>query len=1026
MSAALHQRKANPDLKPGESNKRPSASPSKNPSEPTKVLDHVQSGSGPDDGSDPSPNALDVSSVQRENGPDIEADSDSDDEIMYETSDKNTGVDDAIAIDEVASQDNTSDDDTDSASDDETTDRPMSLPSGDAHSSSRQLFQPPAESDDEDEGTEEDDASSVSSSAQSSPAAEPTAALPSANIQHQMDYPSNILEMATSKRAYFIWEDETIAFKKSGGAIFPEGYQKCTEIPERPWICPVRSCRLVYKTYLGLGNHFKFTHKKAMFNDNMDGTLSLVGSYLQKNESGKSPPVVVSKRPLDPKEPPMIEPTIPIKNGNEKASSAPRTALLARSRDEERIAMAGPDTVTPESVRNAGSFAKAETGNSEKMWEYILPFLKVHKTIPKINWVRHVIHLPRVRDLKWNEERIKDHPYRDSHPRDITALILYITGVETPTPCSSCVEGKGPFLGCIMISPAASEEAKASVLACANCYYHCGQSQCSNNPENRRSRDSQLKKSYNLKLLSDKAAGRVAATTTSESRESSTKLRTPVPSATPSHQHHLKVLEPSEINNIEMASESRTYKVIHGKDGEMIQMHGALIPEKYDLDRTIPGYPWICPVRSCRMVFKRITNLGGHFASKHRGVLFNDNLDGTLSAVALYKKPISGNFCPGLIISRKPLNTTEPPMEKPRIPLYNAPKPVKVQKPTKLASLAINQPKKIIPYGDYLHRDDMHGDAKRLWDYMQPYMPRSLSTIRDPAVLNLFGLSRVRSLKWRKSWHQDPLLDNDWRQIAGLLIHLVGVENDNLDKCWRCGSRSEPPTSFVPPIAQWAAATATATPSSDGMMAIGSNTNSNKRSHSVMSDDEQEEQRALRRRSERIQVRPSVPEAKAEPARKLVTFPILSKEKQASVTGTSRGGSDTPVLHPGQTTPDGQLEMEEWEIAPGRIRETGVKKPNTFSKSYLETNQMVRISPEFSFRVETVKSGRTLEFDADRAKTRYCALASGKLRVTLEGQPEFTVGTHGVFIIKAGVKGWVQNRLYIDSILHVSAVEVEC
>lgn len=43
-------------------------------------------------------------------------------------------------------------------------------------------------------------------------------------------------------------------------------------------------------------------------------------------------------------------------------------------------------------------------------------------------------------------------------------------------------------------------------------------------------------------------------------------------------------------------------------------MCGALIPEKYDLDRTVPGYPWVCPVRSCRNVFKKILNLGSHFA----------------------------------------------------------------------------------------------------------------------------------------------------------------------------------------------------------------------------------------------------------------------------------------------------------------------------------------------------------------------------------------------------------------------------
>lgn len=62
-----------------------------------------------------------------------------------------------------------------------------------------------------------------------------------------------------------------------------------------------------------------------------------------------------------------------------------------------------------------------------------------------------------------------------------------------------------------------------------------------------------------------------------------------------------------------MATGDRTYKVIKGRDGENILMHGALVPEKYDLDRTVPGYPWICPVRECRLVFKRIANLGSHF-----------------------------------------------------------------------------------------------------------------------------------------------------------------------------------------------------------------------------------------------------------------------------------------------------------------------------------------------------------------------------------------------------------------------------
>lgn len=86
---------------------------------------------------------------------------------------------------------------------------------------------------------------------------------------------------------------------------------------------------------------------------------------------------------------------------------------------------------------------------------------------------------------------------------------------------------------------------------------------------------------------------------------------------------------------------------------------------------------------------------------------------------------------------------------------------------------------------------------------------------------------------------------------------------------------------------------------------------------------------------------------------------------------------------------------------------------------------MMRVSSELSFRVETIKSGRTFDFKADQARTRYCSIASGKLRVSLEGQPDFTIGTHGLFKISPGVKGRVQNRLYVDSVLHVNAVEGE-
>lgn len=78
-------------------------------------------------------------------------------------------------------------------------------------------------------------------------------------------------------------------------------------------------------------------------------------------------------------------------------------------------------------------------------------------------------------------------------------------------------------------------------------------------------------------------------------------------------QSKLRLYLPSEIQSIEKASSDRYYKAIKGLNGKDVPMCGALIPEKYDLDRTVPGYPWICPIRSCRRVFKKIVSLGPHF-----------------------------------------------------------------------------------------------------------------------------------------------------------------------------------------------------------------------------------------------------------------------------------------------------------------------------------------------------------------------------------------------------------------------------
>ena len=358
------------------------------------------------------------------------------------------------------------------------------------------------------------------------------------------------------------------------------------------------------------------SHKRFIFNDNMDGTLSVVGSYSKRSQLGNCSPVVVSRRPLDPKEPPMVEPTEPAGKGR-LTPTAPPTKAGSETEDLDAAGFVSGDIAIP--CQPAAPLKATRPGNAGEMWKYLRPFLTKHQdSVPVVNWVPHVIHLPRVRDIKWNEPRAKDLPYRDSHPRDVTALIVQVTGVEASMPCTACAQGKGPFDGCIMISPQASQESRDHVLACANCYYHSGQSMCSHctrvvsRRRDRSERLTQKKRIYNVKVLSDRARGAVKASKTGQQRL--THRTTGINTLEETSQPNVRVYQPSEIRSLEMASKGRAYKVIRGEHGEFISMCGALIPEGYDLDRAVPGRPWVCPIRSCRAVFKKLVGLGSHFS----------------------------------------------------------------------------------------------------------------------------------------------------------------------------------------------------------------------------------------------------------------------------------------------------------------------------------------------------------------------------------------------------------------------------
>jgi hypothetical protein len=194
----------------------------------------------------------------------------------------------------------------------------------------------------------------------------------------------------------------------------------------------------------------------------------------QKGSTPKQPAIVVSRGPADPSEPPAVDPSYPI-------------SILRGSgvdlHDLTSVEPKGTSNTSPSATPNDQGADQdlGMDGNAQEFWSYLQPYLTKHKgpTIPPLGWVSRLITLPRLRDPDWNVPWLATHPYTDTHPRDISALVLQVTGDPAPTPCGKCREGKGPFRSCIMISTKAEPGPLGAILSCANCFYHFNQTYCS-------------------------------------------------------------------------------------------------------------------------------------------------------------------------------------------------------------------------------------------------------------------------------------------------------------------------------------------------------------------------------------------------------------------------------------------------------------------------------------------------------------------------------------------------------------------
>lgn len=170
--------------------------------------------------------------------------------------------------------------------------------------------------------------------------------------------------------------------------MFPTNYKLRPEPPR--YVCPVRDCQRLMDTTGSLIGHFAAKHCNSMFNDNQDGTLSLVAMY--KNSRSSSGGIVVSRNPLPPDAPPPAEPSLPFVTAAQRRR---RLELLER-------ASAKPATTAPESpplVTSDIAPRDAKGGTPTDACSHLGRLLSPEQRIPTRDDVHFMLHLPLRRAL---------------------------------------------------------------------------------------------------------------------------------------------------------------------------------------------------------------------------------------------------------------------------------------------------------------------------------------------------------------------------------------------------------------------------------------------------------------------------------------------------------------------------------------------------------------------------------------------------------------------------------------------------
>lgn len=717
----------------------------------------------------------------------------------------------------------------------------------------------------------------------------------------------------------------------------------------------------------------------------------------------------------------------------------------ARPRPSEPI----PSAARPQSSKPSIK-AEFKPAHKTELWNYIQQFLDTNRGIeqPAPTKSQALLTLPRVRDVEWNP--VATSTFKDIELQRVAALILYVVGDMQERPCYRCAEQKGPFKGCVKLPRATS-----GTCHCSNCWYShqvCNFEKWVGRKQQRELDGLQEQPDGNAtEFESDKQD--------EDDREDNLLDLTMTDDDDETLGDDFAVLEPilstpsgpslyppiSRTSHILYTPSGRRYDEWVDDNGNIVSHAGQLLlPDDYTHSIEDPTRPWACPITDCGGNFLRRKDLRCHFSRIHYGRMLNDNCNGTFTEVGLYdeQKILRGGVFPSktpsfpVVVSQKPALGQQRRVSSMATPLRQSQR----TRPTEEDVTSANEDGEIRPMSEAAILSAMTPEdalrARAMWDYIRPHLASTKTIPANGHVKELLPLPRIRDIKWNQNWHKG-FVEKLPRDISCMIIQLTGEEAP--EPCTDCIKGKNP---------------------FDGCVVIARNADPKVRSHMISCANcnyhgHQNKCSITKWVQEREQSpyppyhNPKATKAPERTVEKQETAsnatPRVDKPDDAFVIvegGRSlRTRPSAPADRPGVTEPerlrtqDELISAEEWERAPGRIRSEVATEPESqfspatqpllallrfvmltsradlaMSEAFLSTSNFVQISHDTYVRVADIRPASVFRFNVEHDSNQHCSLSTGaRLKVRVEGEPEFIIGPRGMFKIRPGAKCTVDN-----------------